>query len=562
MNIKKLDKNTISLISAGEVIECPADVLKELIENSIDANAENISVTIKSSGIDFIEVVDDGCGISKEDLKLCLDKYTTSKITTIDDLYSLNSYGFRGEALSSINSVSVVEVVSSKNDNGKAYFLDSNKNLKQTSFKKGTKITIKDLFYNLPVRKKFLKSKSAEFSKMYDTFLEFVIINPQIKFTFTSEKKNLVFYKTTQENRFYQVFGKELANQIINVDFTSGFYKVKGFILKPSSNFVYTRNFTYINNRAVYFSELLPLIKSIYKDYLMVQQKPFYVLFFKIQANTIDVNVHPKKRIVKLQNHELFLLDLKQKLSSLVFSKKGKEKDIQKASTTYFKTIKQQPTHTPTTFFEKKDFKQNYFDSPKEEPLLFNNKKIERVLGQIHNTYIVCEIEDGFLLVDQHAAAERINLEKNQKKDLTEKQKLLSKKHLSFLNENQKEFLKNQKKMFNDLGFDYEVIDEDCYLTTIPFFLKTYFDTNVFVNLLNDLQSKTTEDFTKTKLSIIKKYSCSESIKSNQPLSLYEIKELIRKLDACKHKLICAHGRPTTIHVSLNDLEKMFKRIV
>lgn len=573
MTIKKLDEKTISLISAGEVIECPADVLKELIENSIDANSENITVNIKSSGVDLIEVIDDGKGIFKEDLSLCLEKYTTSKINKIDDLYSLSSFGFRGEALSSISSVSIVEVVSSTNNDGKGYFLNNNKTLTEVSFKKGTKITIKDLFYNLPARKKFLKSKTFEFSKVYDTFLEFVVANPSITFTFTSEKKNIVFNKTDAKNRYFQVFGKSLVNQIIDVNINSDFYKVYGIILKPSSDFTFSRSFTYINNRSVNFFQINYLVKSIYKDYLMIQQKPFFVLFFEINPSTVDVNVHPKKRIVKLQNEQLFLIDLKQKLSSLLFSNKKNTTSF-KQPTNFFNNNynsekfvtpqNKQPSFKQNVFSEKTNVYQNYFNEDSDNPIYFNNIQITKIISQIHNTFILCETKEGLLIIDQHAAAERINLEKNQQSQekMLEKQNLISNKELSFLNEYQKDFLKKNKSLFIKLGFDYVFKDNNFYLTTIPFFLKTYFDSNIFLSLINDLQTNVSEDFEIVKSNIVKKYSCSESIKANQQLFLPEIKKLIKQLDACEHKMICAHGRPTVVFMSVKDLEKLFKRIV
>ncbi len=574
MSIKKLNKKTIDLINAGEVIECPADVLKELIENSIDAHAKTIKVNVKSAGVELIEIVDDGVGINKDDLNICLEKYTTSKINDIDDLYSLNSFGFRGEALSSISSVSHVEILSSTDDSGKGCLLDLNKNLVSKSFKKGTQITIRDLFYNLPVRKKFLKSKSFEFSKIYDVFLEFVVANPQIKFLFSSEKKNEIFYNTSRENRFLQVFGKEFKNKTIDVDLDSDFYSVKGVVLKPRSNFNYPRNFVYINGRCVHFPQLNALLKTLYKDYLMIQEKPFFILFFNIVPNTIDVNVHPKKRLVKLQNESIFLIDFKEKMSSVLFSDKEVTKSFKTPDASFFKkpssfnsfSDKQTPSTPKMRFSEKLNVRQNYFVAKEdvEAPLVFNNKEIVRIVGQIHETYILCETKKEALIIDQHAAAERINLEKNEQSEdkLTEKQRLVFEKKIPFLNDHQMLFLKENKTLFFDLGFDYIFKDNVVCLTTIPFFIKTYFDTNVFLNLVNDLQDNITENYKTIKSNILKKYSCSESIKANQSLSFFEIKKLIKELDACEHKMICAHGRPTVIILSLNDFEKMFKRIV
>jgi DNA mismatch repair protein MutL len=308
--IKQLSKETINLISAGEVIENPSDILKELLENSIDAKATEITVDVKDAGISLLQVTDNGFGVERDDLLFCLEKYTTSKLESIDDLLTINSFGFRGEALSSINAVSKLKITSSVDDSGKAYFVE-NLDVKETSFKKGTKIEIRDLFYNLPVRKKYLKSNSVEFSKLYDIFLANVFLNPQITFKFNSEKKKVIFPKTNYENRLLQVFGTDIKSKGIFIDISNDFFKLKGVISNPSNQIYFPTNFLFINKRFVYSPQIYKIITEAYKDYLMIQQKPFFILFFEIDSRTVDVNVHPKKRVVKLLNEMLFLSELK-----------------------------------------------------------------------------------------------------------------------------------------------------------------------------------------------------------------------------------------------------------
>ena len=313
MSINKLDSKTINLISAGEVIEGPSDILKELIENAIDSGADSIYIKVKSSGVDSIEVKDNGSGITKEDLKICLERHTTSKLTKIEDLYSIESFGFRGEALASIDAVSKVTIITSTNNNGEGYIL-KNKEISEQTTTKGTNIKVEDLFYNLPVRKKFLKSKAFEFSKLYNNFLAFAIQNPQIKFHFNSERKNVVFTKTSKINRLIQIFGKGI-DRALSIDLENKFFSVKGIVADPRFNFPFP-SFLFINNRYVYDSKIYRVIKESYKDYLMIQQNPFFILFLYINPKTIDVNIHPKKKFIRLQNEILFLSEFKKELTS------------------------------------------------------------------------------------------------------------------------------------------------------------------------------------------------------------------------------------------------------
>jgi len=577
--IKQLNKETINLISAGEVIENPSDILKELLENSIDAGATEVSIDIKNSGITLLQVTDNGCGIEKEDLLFCLEKYTTSKLESIDDLLTINSFGFRGEALSSINSVSKLKITSSVDDSGKAYFVE-NLNVKETSSKKGTKIEIRDLFYNLPVRKKYLKSNSVEFSKLYDIFLANVFLNPQITFKFNSEKKKIIFPKTNYENRLLQVFDKDMKEKGIFIDISNDFFKLKGIISNPSNQIYFPTNFLFINKRFVYSPQIYKVITDAYKDYLMVQQKPFFILFFEIDSRTVDVNVHPKKRVVKLLNEMLFLSELKKELNIILEKELGKSTPQINSLNDYFKMdvssnkfeYAKSNEFSNTNFSKNTKYTVNDYYKPTQSifnsddfnnqnlPVLFEHK-ITRFVGQLHNTYIVCETKDGVLFIDQHAADERINLEKNRKEIIFTKQNLISELHLPYLSEAHKAILVNNKFKLNELGFNYIFKDNNFYLTTLPLFLDKYLDENIFLNILEDIKENT-NTVEKLKDNLLKLKSCKQSIKANQELTLPQQIELIKKLNLCKDKGICAHGRPTIIYFSKSELEKLFKRIV
>ncbi len=581
MFIKKLSKETINLISAGEVVEGPSDILKELIENSIDANATDITVEIKASGFDLIQVKDNGTGILKEDLLICLEKYTTSKLETIDDLYGIESYGFRGEALSTINAVSKLKITSSTTNDGKGYLL-LNDTLKEISTLKGTTITVEDLFYNVPVRKKFLKSKSFEYAKLYEVFLATALLNPEITFRFVSDKKNIVFTKTDFENRLVQIYGKDVKSKAVKIDVSNDLFKVKGILTNPSNPLYFPSNFLFINKRFVFSPQIYKAITDAYKDYLMIQQKPFFILFITLDPKTIDVNVHPKKRVVKLENEMIFVMELKKELAKVLDGVLGKNlatveynslKDFvyEKPVQDYSPSNNFTSTYRPGAPSRTNDF---YFTSQKplfegieSENYLSSNLKlfehdITKVLGQIHSTFIVCETKEGVLFIDQHAADERINLEKNRLKfTFLEKQNLISEIPLDFISESHKDILAKNKQIFTEIGFDYSFKKNVYYLKTMPLFLNRLFDKNIFLNVLKDLEEGNSE-VAKLKDNLLKLKSCKKSIKANEPLSLQEQISLINKLNKCSDKGICAHGRPTIIFLSSKDLEKLFKRIV
>ncbi|HRS42308.1 MAG TPA: DNA mismatch repair endonuclease MutL [Candidatus Diapherotrites archaeon] len=572
--IKKLNQETINLISAGEVIESPSDILKELLENSIDANATEITVKIRNSGVDLLEIKDNGTGISEDDLKICTQRHTTSKLENIDDIYNLDTFGFRGEALASINAISKLEITSADNLNGKGYILKEG-NTFSVACPKGTTIKVEDIFYNVPVRKKFLKSKAQEFSKLYNTFLEFVIQYPNIRFHFNSEKKDEIFSSTTQDKRYEQIFGKDILTKVEKIDAKNEFLKIKGIITKPSNYFFYPNNYLYINKRAVYSTSISKLIQKCYKDYLMVQQKPFFVLFIELDSKTLDVNVHPKKRLVKIQNEFIFNLKLKEIIENTLFPKSDHEQKPASTSQNlhYFLDDKETEKSTnilkseiPEIIYQLRDNNVQSILSPPVsniKKICLSNHEIREIIGQLFETFIVCRTPEGLLLIDQHAAEERINLEKNRRLYESEfkVQSLVIPKTLDFISESQKEFIKQNKSLLLSLGFTIESKDNTFILTTIPEFLEHYFDHTFFLNILNEIEDTKNFDLSRIKEKILKLKSCKESIKANEQLSISKIYQLIERLDQCKDKGICAHGRPTYLLLNRKELEKMFKRV-
>jgi DNA mismatch repair protein MutL len=327
-------------------------------------------------------------------------------------------------------------------------------------------------------------------------------------------------------------------------------------------------------------------ITSCYKDYLMVQQKPFFVLFVELDPKTIDINVHPKKRIVKLQNEYLFLSLLREVIEKQIYSKKEGDVPTTRELSSFpefkYPSLKQELHASDLPINKENKLMDTAYNQPitppiqsplyfsneirlstQKYPLVLNNHIITKILGQVQNTYIVCETTVGVLFIDQHAAAERINLEKNRLVHSLnfDKQRLIIKIKLDSLSQTHKEVILKHKKELSVLGFDIEKDKQNYYLLTIPRFLNNYLDINYFVNILEDLKNKEcTVD--KLKDNLIKLFSCKNSIKANEPLSAPEILGLINDLEKCNDKTICAHGRPTIIYFSKNELDKMFKRII
>lgn len=565
--IKKLSQETINLISAGEVIESPSDILKELLENAIDADATEITLKIKSSGIELLEIKDNGTGISKEDLEICTQRHTTSKLKEIDDLFSLDTFGFRGEALASINAISKMEIKTNTATEGKGFILKENIISPITS-QKGTTISVNDIFYNVPVRKKFLKSRAQEFSKLYNTFLEFVIQYPEIRFQFISEKKTEVFSSATRESRYLQVFGQEVISKTKTFDIKSDFFNISGIITRPDSYFSYPNNYIYINKRPVYSTQITKAISKCYKDYLMVQQRPFFVLFIDLDPKTIDVNIHPKKRQIKIQNEMLFFNQLKQVIEEILFPKSNKTVSQTKSIYETFGVIE----NSVSNIKEPKKVVDYVPDKGIQTPLaekkltsIYLDKfEIREIVGQLFDTFIVCKTQEGLLLIDQHAAEERVNLEKNRHLYESEFkiQTLVFPKKLDFINDSQKEFISKNKTLLENLGFKIKISNREIFLETIPEFLEYYFDYSFFLDMLDEIEETEEFNIARIKDKILKLKSCKESIKANEALSISQINSLIAELNKCKDNKICAHGRPTYILLNKQELEKMFKRIV
>ena len=597
--IKLLDSNTISKIAAGEVIERPSSIVKELIENSIDANANQITIEIQDSGISLIRVTDNGEGMSKDDLELAFERHSTSKLRTIEDLNSCFTMGFRGEALSSIASVSKTEVLSrTKEDLAgiKAILIDGEVvEFEPIGTPIGTTMIIKDLFYNLPVRKKFLKSKNVEENYIMNAITKLAIGNPDISFKYI--KDNKVVFTTMGSgnviNTVFQLLGKNNAKGFKQISIETDSFKLQGFI---SDNTLYRSNrnhqYLYVNKRYVVDYRISKIVENQYSSLIPINRYPLFILFISIDPSQIDVNIHPTKQEIKFISDTLVYENLgkaiKKELSEsfnipkVDFSTHKKEKkdnipliwDIE-ASKDRDTLVAESEVSKETIVF--KDFSNLDFSNASVKEDLgeeTNYPDVEktvkkfpslRPVGIVFKTYILAEdsLNQSLFIIDQHAAHERVMYERYLEDFRDEKiniQQLLAPEiiELSRVEINK---AKDNLKYFQAVGFDIEVFgDNSLILRGIPMIFGKPDGVNLFVEILDELENKLPGPY-ETRVHKIIKLACTSAIKAGDSVGFQEMQALFNQLAKCENPFTCPHGRPTIIEMTKRELEKKFLRI-
>lgn len=635
-NIIILDENTSNKIAAGEVIGKPASVIKELVENSIDAGARSITVEIKNGGISYIKVTDNGSGIEEDDVAMAFERHGTSKIKNADDLESISSLGFRGEALASIAAVSSSELTSRTKDKSHGTYIKiqggSIKEVKQTGCPVGTTFLIRDLFYNTPARFKFLKKDATEAGYISDIIGRMAIGNPQIAFKLISNNSTVIHSPGNNDllSTIFSIYGKETAKEVAQVKYKNEFIEIDGYAGKPEiarSN----RNYQsiYINGRYVKSKLITSAIDEAYKTFLMKNKYAFIVLNIKINPNTVDVNVHPTKMEVRFSNEQEIFRNVFHALTNALLNKplvktiniEKKEKDTYKFNYESYekKEYKQDNFVTKPDFIReetKKTDYSNYYNSmnnlPKmedhiikeinikeeinktEEPkpaiikekihelelikksanladvlkandewksILFNSK----IIGQAFSTYIILQHENELVLIDQHAAHERIMYEYIRTKYLNNEsfsQMLITPVVIELTNQEVK-FLENECDYFEKLGFIYENFGNNSIIVrSVPDIFDVFSVKESFLQVLDFIMNSNVTDFQRISDEAMFTIACKAAVKANKKLDDLEIKNLINELSTIENPFTCPHGRPTIIKMTKYELEKMFKRII
>tara|TARA_B100001250_G_scaffold121100_1_gene102795 strand:+ start:3004 stop:4704 length:1701 start_codon:yes stop_codon:yes gene_type:complete len=560
----KLNDKLINQIAAGEVVDNPASVIKELIENSIDAKSKSIKIFIKDGGKKSILILDDGHGMHKEDLINAFERFATSKIENEEDLENINTLGFRGEALPSISSVSKITIKSKNNKNiGHLLEIDGGKILdsKPDGIDKGTSIHVKNLFFNVPARLKFLKKDTTEYQKILVLFKVFALSNPEISFSLYNEKKEIYHLPSSNlESRIINIYGIDYKNSLIEVDFIQDEFKVSGYI--GNLSLVKKRRgnqFTFINGRYI----LNPLInQTVYNSYDSLISRgefPFFLLNLKLNNSFIDVNVHPKKTEIKFKNELQIQHIVKKSVSKALKNKIEVIPNLYTPKENYNSQIIDLPFN---------ELNKNRNDISKETvDKMFTDNNLalsnDMKVWQIHNKYILTEISSGLIVIDQHVAHERILYE-------------MAKKSLDGKG------LNSQKLMF-PITINYTPEDFNNLLDILPYLNKIGFDIREFGNnsviiegsppeLSNGKEKEVIDDILDNFIEhkqlnssfidyMAATYSCKAAIKAGDKLDESECINLIDKLFSTKHPYYCPHGRPIIINLSINDLDKRFERL-
>ena len=605
--INILDKTTINQIAAGEVIEKPLNVVKELVENAIDAKASNVTVEVKEGGTSFIRVTDDGEGIEKSEVKKAFLSHATSKIVDAKDLLAISFLGFRGEALATICAVSQVELITKTYNAllGVRYIIEGSNEVsfEEIGAPNGTTFIVKNLFYNVPARKKFLKSNQTENSYINDLMEHIALSHPEISFKFISNG-NTVF-STSGNNDLkeviYRIYGKDTSGRLIPISVDDEQIKIKGFIGKPDITRA-NRNFEsfFMNGRYVQCGAISKAVEEGYKNYLMQHKFPFCILHFTINPSEIDVNVHPSKMEIRLHNQDEIYNTIVQSVYECVSNEelipevsfenlklKNVPKAVLRPEPFEKERIKKDPLIIPVIDKEGIELSQiNINDKPREivksvekktitdekqidlfeDKFLSQNSKINyHVLGQLFKTYWLIEYEDKLFILDQHAAHEKIKYErllKNFREKTIFTQAIvppaiveLSSKELSLYND--------YSNIFKELGFEIEDFGLGAIaIRGIPTDLYGTDAVSLFRQIIDELIENPLKGEFEVILNKLASMACKSAVKGNSSLSTEEVEALLDELLTLDNPYNCPHGRPTIVSMTKYEIEKKFKRIV
>ncbi len=575
MAIRILDETTVNKIAAGEVIDRPVSVVKELLENCFDAGAEYVKLEVDNGGIDRIKVTDDGCGMDRDDCILSIKRHATSKISSDVDLFNINSFGFRGEALGSISEVSNLKIITKKHEDETGTLMESVggkiQNIEQTICKNGTSIEVTNLFFNTPVKKDYLKSSEFEFQQILKIVSKYALIKKDTTIILIHNGKEIINSQKTDNflNNVIFVLGVDVGRNLIEINYKQDNIAVEGFISKPSlTRADKTDQSIYVNQRYVKDKNITDAVYDAYKTLLFINRHPIFVLSIKINPSIIDVNVHPNKEFVKFKDEkEIYNVVYNAVKSTLV-------KTNLVVETTFDKEYNIKPINSYNFSSDKQTNLFNEYNAKIERNLLVKDSEIIphdiennifgklTILGQINKTFIICESEDGLVVFDQHAAEERVNYEnfmKKFKENAIKKQQLLDGKILD-LNPEQKHVAFLFKDFLNSIGFDFEDFGQNSVkLSTIPEVFNRLKST-LFVDILNELLKEKESILTNEIEGRIIKFSCRASVKAGDELTKDEMYKLLKNLEKCENPFSCPHGRPTSIKLTVSELEKKFKR--
>ena len=589
--IQVLSKNTIDQIAAGEVIERPASVVKELTENAIDAGASAISVEIKKGGISEIRITDNGCGIPVKQIHTAFLRHATSKLREAKELDSIHSLGFRGEALSSIAAVSMVTMITkaSEEDFGSQFMIEGGEEgeLQEIGAPDGTTFIVRNLFYNTPARKKFLKSQQTESGYVQSMMEHLALSHPEISFRFSTDGRERLQTSGNGkiEDVVYQIFGREIVKNLLPIEQKTEYYSLKGFL----GNYTVNRgnrdfeNF-FVNGRLVEDKILRKAVEEGYRGFLMQHQFPFAVLFFQFPDGTIDVNVHPAKKEIRM-DHGPEVLSL---LSAAVHERLTRRDDIIAVTLTKEKKEDHVTPKVSALPFEEKHLKQvnraveehaasvlkdtaiSRYTEEVTKPVQMSflsekSRPFYRIIGQVFDTYWMFEYDGKLYILDQHAAHEKVNYERLMAslKNKTMTSQMVSPALIITLSIQEAEALEEHRADIEALGFAFESFGGHEYrITATPGNLYSIDTKHLFMDLAAQAISWKADEESALIRERVATIACKASIKGNQRISQMELEKLLDELLMLDEPFHCPHGRPTMVSLTRDELDKMFKRIV
>ncbi len=581
--IKQMDELLANKIAAGEVVERCASVVKELVENAIDAESSEITIELKEAGARSIRITDNGIGMDSTDAVLCFNRHATSKLIEEEQLYHINTLGFRGEALASIASVSKVTLKTSKGDIGSVVNIEGGKVISVTKgdARRGTIIEVNDLFYNTPARLKYMKSSYAELSSITDYIDKVALSYPNIRFTLINEGNTIL--KTDGNSNLLKtikdIYGVDVAKKMIEIKGSNSDYEISGYISMPEIHRSTKNNMTLlVNGRVIRNYNINKVIDDAYSDYKPEGKYPITVINIDCDPSLIDVNIHPTKMDVKFSKMddlcELLKNTIKdsiknktliptkevkvftQPIYTSLYPKKQESLDLERDTTSYIINEDLVLSNDEDLVLSKNE---------DIVPVTNNEEKLPELypIGLALGTYIICQNEEGIYLIDEHAAKERCNYEifkGNIGKD-RKKESLLVPIVLEYSN---KEFiiLKNHFDIIRDLGYDIEEFGiNSVVIKACPTWLKKVDDEEIIKSIIDILiEEGKNFDINKFYDHACATMACKASIKANTNITIGEMEHLISDLRKCKNPFHCPHGRPTIISYTKADLEHQFKR--
>ncbi len=577
--IKLMNESLANKIAAGEVIERIANVVKELVENSIDAGSTNITVNLLDSGKTKIEVIDNGSGMDRSDAKLCFLRHATSKVYNDDDLFFINTLGFRGEALASIASVSEVILNTYDGKESTSITIKGSKIISTTDGqkRKGTHIKVNKLFYNTPARLKYLKSDRSELNLVVSYIEKLSLANPKISFTLTNNNQTLI--KTSGKNllkAINEIYGLEISKNTIPIHLSSDDYDIDGFICKPE---ILKKNknhmHVFINGRVIKNFELLKTIDEAYHTY-----KPdgFYpVVFINIftDPSLTDVNIHPTKQDIKISKMAILKTEIRDSIKNALYSDnlvssplKFEETLESKLPINLFEEPFEETKEVELVKREYTAFSDSTFKVEEQSEFDFKsiNEQIRKIelypVGIAFGTYIIAENKEGIYLIDQHAAQERINYEKILRSFLKNEQIDMLVPITMELSTSEYDIVMKMKDKLIEMGFNIEPFGPNTIkIDSHPTWVKESKEKDTIKEVINVLtEEEKNFDALKFNDKVAATVACKASIKGNSRITLDAANFILEQLVLCDNPYNCPHGRPTIIKFTIYELEKMFKR--